>query len=418
MLQSKLFTRTKKEAPKEEVSVNAKLLIRAGFIHKEMAGVYAFLPLGLRVLEKIKQIIKEEMDALGGEQVLLTSLQDPEVWKKSGRWDDKVVDNWFKTKLVNGADAGIANTHEEPLTNLMKEYVSSWRDLPRYVYQFQTKFRNELRAKSGLMRVREFLMKDLYSFSRTEEEFKDFYEKCATSYLKIFSRVGLEDHTFRTFASGGSFSKFSDEFQAVSEAGEDIIYIDRKRKMAINKEVYNDEVLAELGLKKADLEERKAIEIGNIFPLGTKYSSVLGLTFKDKDGKDKSVIMGSYGIGLGRLMGTIVEVCHDDKGIIWPEEISPFDFHLLPIEASFEVRKATEKIYDDLEKQGMEVLYDDREKSPGEKFADADLIGISRRIVVSEKTLAKNEVEVKKRNENKVELVKINELIKTFNKHG
>ncbi len=411
MLQSKLFTRTKKDAPKEEASVNAKLLIRAGFIHKEMAGVYAFLPLGLRVLEKIKQIIKEEMDVLGGEQVLMTSLQDPGVWKKSGRWDDKVVDNWFKTKFVNGADAGIANTHEEPLTNLMKEYVSSWRDLPRYVYQFQTKFRNELRAKSGLMRVREFLMKDLYSFSKTEEEFKDFYEKCAASYLKIFSRVGLKDYTFRTFASGGSFSKFSDEFQAISEAGEDIIYIDRKKNIAINKEVYNDEVLAELGLKKADLEEKKAIEIGNIFPLGTKYSSVLGLTFKDKDGKEKPAIMGSYGIGLGRLMGTVVEVCHDEKGIIWPEEISPFDFHLLPIEESFEVRKATEKIYDGLEKQGMEVLYDDREKSPGEKFADADLIGIPRRIVVSEKTLAKNEVEIKKRNENKVELVKISELV-------
>ncbi len=407
MKQSQLFTKALREAPKDEVSVNAKFLIRAGFIHKEMAGVYAFLPLGLRVVEKIKQIIKEEMDALGGEQVLLTSLQDPEVWKKSGRWDDKVVDNWFKTKLANGADAGIANTHEEPLANLMKEYVSSWRDLPRYVYQFQTKFRNELRAKSGLMRVREFLMKDLYSFSRTEEEFKDFYEKCAAVYLKIFSKVGLKDYTFRTFASGGSFSKFSDEFQAVSEAGEDIIYIDQKKKIAINKEVYKDEVLAELGLKKIDLEEKKAIEIGNIFSLGTKYSSVLGLTFKDKNGKDSPVIMGSYGIGLGRLMGTIAEIFHDERGIIWPETVAPFQVHLL----SLGQNQKSEKLYQDLQKQGVEVLYDDREnKAAGEKFAEADLIGIPIRLVISEKTLKAGSVELKKRKEDKVEMIKISEI--------
>jgi len=412
MKQSNLFTKTLKEAPKGEASVNAKLLIRAGFIHKEMAGVYAFLPLGLRVMEKIKQIITEEMDALGGEQVSLTALQNPEVWKKSGRWDDKVVDNWFKTKFVNGADAGIANTHEEPLTNLMKEYVNSWRDLPRYVYQFQTKFRNELRVKSGLIRVREFLMKDLYSFSRTEEEFKDFYEKCAASYLKIFSRIGLKDYVFRTFASGGSFCKFSDEFQAVSEAGEDIIYIDQKKKIAINKEVYQDEVLAELGLKKADLEEKKAIEIGNIFPLGTKYSSALGLTFKDKNGKDKPVIMGCYGIGLGRLMGTIAEIFHDERGIIWPKTVAPFQVHLL----SLGQNKKSEKLYQDLQKKGIEVLYDDRkDKSAGEKFAEADLIGIPYRIVVSEKTLGKNSVEIKERDKKELKIVKLENLLKIRN---
>jgi len=412
MRQSQLFTKVSKDFQKEENSVNARLLVQAGFIHKEMAGVYSFLPLGLKVIEKIKQIIKEEMDALGGEQVLLTSLQNPEIWKKSGRWDDKVVDNWFKTKLVNGADAGIANTHEEPLTNLMKEYVSSWRDLPRYVYQFQTKFRNELRAKSGLMRVREFLMKDLYSFSRTEEEFKDFYEKCAATYLKIFSRVGIGEFTFRTFASGGSFSKFSDEFQAISEAGEDIIYIDRKNKIAINKEVYNDDVLAELGLKKADLEEKKAIEIGNIFPLGTKYSSALGLTFKDKNGKENPVIMGSYGIGLGRLMGTIAEIFHDEKGLIWPESVAPFSVHLIALNSGL---AEAEKIYKELQKMGKEVLFDDREdKSAGEKFAECDLIGIPQRIVVSDRTLKDNSVEVKKRDEKETKLIKINETEKYF----
>jgi prolyl-tRNA synthetase len=413
MLQSQLFTKVLREAPKDEQSQNAKLLVRAGFIHKEMAGVYAFLPLGLRVLEKIKQIIKEEMDELGGEQVLLTSLQDPQVWKKSGRWDDKVVDNWFKTKFVNGADAGIANTHEEPLTNLMKEYVSSWRDLPCYVYQFQTKFRNELRAKSGLMRVREFLMKDLYSFSRTEEEFKDFYEKCAAAYLKIFSRVGLKDYTFRTFASGGSFSEFSDEFQAISEAGEDIIYIDRKKNVAVNKEVYKDDVLAKLGLKKAELEERKAIEIGNIFPLGTKYSSVLGLAFKDKDGQNKPVVMGSYGIGLGRLMGTIAEIFHDEKGIIWPKEVAPFQIHLIRLGLDPAVQKAARKIYQDLQKNGQEVLFDEREgQSAGEKFAEADLLGIPLRLVISQRTLENETVEVKKRSEEKAELVPLSKLNK------
>jgi prolyl-tRNA synthetase len=413
MLQSQLFTKVLREAPKDEQSVNAQLLVRAGFVHKEMSGVYAFLPLGLRVLEKIKQIIKEEMDGLGGEQVLLTSLQSPQIWKKSGRWDDKVVDNWFKTKFVNGEEAGIANTHEEPLTNLMKGYVSSWRDLPRYVYQFQTKFRNELRAKSGLMRVREFLMKDLYSFSRTEEEFKDFYEKCAVAYLKIFSRVGLGDYTFRTFASGGSFSEFSDEFQAISEAGEDIIYIDRKKKIAINKEVYRDDVLAKLGFKKADLEERKAIEIGNIFPLGTKYSSALGLAFKDKDGVSKPVVMGSYGIGLGRLMGTIAEIFHDEKGLVWPKEVAPFKVHLIQLGESAKVQKTAQKIYQDLQKQGQEVLFDEREgKSAGEKFIEADLLGIPYRVVVSERTLEKEAVEVKKREAERSELVSYKQLNK------
>ena len=409
MKQSELFTKVLKNSPKDETSANAKLLVRAGYIHKEMAGVYSFLPLGLRVIEKIKQIIKEEMDMLGAEQVLLTSLQDPAPWKKSGRWDDKVVDNWFKTKLANEAEVGIANTHEEPLTNLMKEYVNSYRDLPRYIYQFQTKFRNELRVKSGLMRVREFLMKDLYSFSRNEKEFKNFYEKCAMSYLKIFSRVGLGDYTFRTFASGGSFSKFSDEFQAVSDAGEDIIYIDQKKKIAVNKEVCNEEILSDLGLKKEELEEKKSIEIGNIFPLGEKYSLALGLTFKDEDGKDKPVIMGCYGIGLGRLMGTIVEIFHDEKGIIWPKAVAPFLVHLIYLDGA---KEEADKIYQDLLEAGTDILYDDREKSAGEKFADADLIGIPLRIVVSKRTLEKKSVEVKVRGEEKTQLVEIKKLSK------
>lgn len=412
MRQSELFTKTTKEAPKEEASQNAKLLIRGGFIHKEMAGVYVFLPLGLRVLNKIIGIIREEMNVLGGQELFLSSLQDPGVWKKSGRWDDKVVDIWFKTKFKNEAEAGLANTHEEPLTFLMKEFISSYRDLPRYVYQFQTKFRNELRAKSGLMRVREFIMKDLYSFSRTEKEFKEFYEKCADSYLKIFNRVGIGEYTYRTFASGGSFSKFSDEFQTVSSAGEDTIYVDRKKKIAINKEIYSEDLLKELKIKRDELVEEKAIEVGNIFPLGDKYSQALGLNYKDEEGNLKPVIMGSYGIGPGRLMGTIVEIFNDEKGIIWPKSVAPFQLHLISLRGG---QVEAEKLYQDFQKENIEVLYDDREdKSAGEKFADADLIGIPLRVVVSERSLAQNSVEIKKRNESEEKLVKITDVNKYF----
>jgi prolyl-tRNA synthetase len=317
MKQSNLFTKTRKEAPKDEVSQNAQLLIRAGFIHKEMAGVYAFLPLGLKVIKKIENIIREEMNEIGGQELSMTALQYPEVWKKTDRWDDNKMDIWFKSKLATGAEIGIACTHEEPITEVLSEYVSSYKDLPKYVYQFQVKFRNELRAKSGIMRVREFLMKDLYSFSINEEEFKKFYETCADSYLKIFNRVGLGDYTFRTLAPGGSFTTgFTDEFQTLSKAGEDIIYVDKNKKLAINKEILTDENISLLGLKREDLIEEKSIEVGNIFPLGTKYSDAIGLKIKDEKGNEQSVIMGSYGIGLGRLMGTIVEVLSDEKGIV------------------------------------------------------------------------------------------------------
>jgi prolyl-tRNA synthetase len=413
MKQSKLFTKTIKEVSKEENSANAQLLMRGGFIHKEMAGVYSFLPLGLRVMDKITGIIREEMNALGGQEVFLASLQDPAVWKKSGRWDDKALDVWFKSKLVNESEVGFASTHEEPLTALMKDYINSYRDLPRYVYQFQTKFRNELRAKSGIMRVREFLMKDLYSFNRDEKEFKEFYKKCAAAYINIFNRAGIGEFTFRTFASGGSFSKFSDEFQTVSQAGEDTIYVDKKNKIAINKEVYSDEVLADLKIDKSDLTEEKAIEVGNIFPLGTKYSQALGLNFKDENGVTRPVIMGSYGIGPGRLMGTIVEIHNDAKGIIWPKSVAPFALHLILIEKDGKVKDKAEAIYRDLEEKGAEVLYDDREgKTAGEKLADCDLIGIPLRMVVSEKTLEKDCVEIKERSDSESKLIKINEIIK------
>ncbi len=413
MRQSQLFTKTRKEGPKDEVSKNAELLIRAGFIQKEMAGVYDYLPLGLKVLKKIENIIRQEMSIVGGQEILMTTLQDPEIWQKSGRWDDKIVDNWFKTKLNSGAELGVANTHEEPITNMLLHFIKSYKDLPVYVYQFQTKFRNELRAKSGLMRGREFLMKDLYSFNKTEEDFRKFYESVAEAYMRIFEKVGLGDITFRTLAAGGSFSVgLTDEFQTISNAGEDVIYIDRAKKVAINKEVYNDENISKLGLNKSALEEVKSIEVGNIFPLGTKYSEVLSLTIKDDDGKSKPVVMGSYGIGLGRLMGTVVEVLSDESGIIWPKEIAPFAVHLVRLGVNEKTVSFAEELYSDLRKRGIDVLYDDRDLRPGEKFADSDLIGIPVRFVISDKTVAENKIEVKYRTSKDSELMSADEALK------
>jgi prolyl-tRNA synthetase len=405
MRQSKLFTRTRKESPSDEVAKNAQLLIRAGFIHKEMAGVYSLLPLGLRVVNNIEKIIREEMNAVGGQEVFMTTLQDSELWKKSGRWDDEVVDIWFKTKLKQGTELGIANTHEEALANILREHVASHRDLPLYIYQIQTKFRNELRAKSGIMRAREFLMKDLYSFSADEKSFKEFYEQCAESYMKIFTRVGIGDVTYRTFASGGSFSKFSDEFQTVTNAGEDTIYIDDNTRRAVNKEVYTDEVLQDLGLQKDSMREARAIEVGNIFPLGTRYAEAVGLSYADESGAKQFPYMGSYGIGLGRLMGAIVEVLSDEKGMVWPKEVAPFAIHLLSLGDHKEVVQEAENTYQTLTERGVEVLFDDRDVRAGEKFADADLIGIPTRVVVSEKTIAEGGVEVSDRTDGGSSLV-------------
>ncbi|OGG49076.1 prolyl-tRNA synthetase [Candidatus Kaiserbacteria bacterium RIFCSPLOWO2_12_FULL_52_8] len=396
MRQSKLFTKTRREAPADEVAKNAQLLVRAGFIHKEMAGVYDYLPLGLRTLNKIIGIIREEINAIGGEEVFLTTLQDPEIWKKSGRWDDVVVDVWFKTQLKNGSDLGLANTHEEALTALMTEHIASYKDLPRQVYQFQTKFRNETRAKSGIMRTREFIMKDLYSFSKDEKQHAELYEKAAQAYEKIFARVGIGEKTYRTFASGGSFSKYSHEFQTVCDTGEDTIYIDTDKRLAINKEVYDDpEVYATTGIDKAQLTEAKAIEVGNIFTLSTKYSDALGLTYKDAEGIALPVFMGSYGIGPGRVMGTIVELLSDDKGLVWPASVSPFTYHLVSLgHNGDDISKTADELYEDMFKEGIEVLYDDRELSAGQKFADSDLIGISKRIVVGREAVASDIFEV------------------------
>ena len=401
MKQSKLFTKTSKTFPKDEVSKNAQLLIRAGFINKEMAGVYSFLPLGLRVLNKISDIVRDEMNKVGGQEVYMTVLQSPEAWQKSGRWSDEVVDNWFKTQLKNGSEVGLGFTHEEALTALLKRFVSSYKDLPFYPYQIQEKFRNETRAKSGIMRGREFFMKDLYSFSRSKKEHDEFYEKIKQSYLNVFTRVGLRDRTYITFASGGTFSKYSHEFQTVTEAGEDIIYIDKEKNIAINQEVYIDEVIKDLGLDKEKMIKAKAVEVGNIFSLGYKFSEALNLTYKDEAGKEELVYMGSYGIGPSRLMGAVAEILSDEKGMVWPESIAPFRVHLISLNKDEE----TEKIYDEFVGAGIEVLFDDRDVRAGEKFADSDLIGIPYRVVVSEKSLSQGGLEIKKRNQAESEII-------------
>ncbi len=394
--QSQLFTKTRKEAPKDEVAKNAELLIRAGYIHKEMAGVYAYLPLGLRVLQKITDVVREEMNALGAQELLMTALQNKEVWEATDRWDDEKVDNWFKTTVNGGGETGLAITHEEPLTKIMSEYVSSYKDLPFSVYQFQTKFRNEARAKSGIMRGREFLMKDLYSFSKTEEEHNLFYEKTKVAYMNVYRRLGLGDTTYLTFASGGIFSKYSHEFQTLSDAGEDTIYVSKEKNIAVNKEVLEDTVLKDLGLNKDELVEEKAIEVGNIFTLGTRFSDPLSLSFQDEEGKTHMVYMGSYGIGVSRLIGTIVEVLGDSAGIVWPEEVAPYLAHVVSIGESEEVLNRAEMIAKDLSSR-VDVLFDDRNLRPGEKFADSDLLGIPYRIIVSERGIAEDTVEIKRR---------------------
>lgn len=405
MKHTELFTKTRKENPSDEVSRNAQLLIRGGFVHKEMAGVYSFLPLGLRVLNKITGIIREEMNAIGGQEVFMTALQNPELWQTTHRWNDDVVDNWFKTSLRNGTELGLGFTHEEAMTSMMKQHIASYRDLPVYIYQIQTKFRNEERAKSGIMRGREFLMKDLYSFSATQENLDAFYEQCSEAYTNIFSRIGIGNITFKTFASGGVFSKYSHEFQTISEAGEDIVYLSRAKNIAVNEEVYADEVLDDLGLKKNELEKVKSIEVGNIFKLGTRFSESLGLTYKGEGGLMKPVIMGSYGIGPTRLMGTIVEVLSDEKGIVWPESVAPFRVHIL----SLGMDKEANEWYEKLQGAGIETLFDNRELSAGEKFGESDLLGIPYRFVVSKRSLDKGGVEVKKRTESEPKIVSFEE---------
>lgn len=396
MRQSKFFIKTRKEAPADEVAKNAKLLIRAGFVDKLQAGVYTYLPLGLRVLKKIEQIIREEMNSEEGQEVLMPSLHPKELWQTTGRWDS--MDDLYKVTDASGRENALGATHEEVVVPLVKQFISSYRDLPFAVYQFQNKFRMELRAKSGILRGREFIMKDMYSFHRTEEDMKVYYERMKKSYARVFERIGIGARTYLTYASGGSFSKYSHEFQTLTEAGEDVIYICDTCRVAINKEIIEDQKNACPICGNEKLRTETSVEVGNIFELKTKYSAPFNLTYKDESGGDQTVVMGCYGIGLGRVLGTVVEVYGDDKGLVWPRAIAPFIVHLVEISSTNSaVRIETEKLYNELVARGVEVLWDDRDLRAGEKFAESDLLGIPFRVVVSEKTLAGETVEVKER---------------------
>lgn len=407
---SHLFTKTLKQAPADEVAKNAQLLIRAGYIHKEMAGVYAFLPLGLRVLEKIKQIVREEMNAVGGQEVMMTTLQPRELFERTDRWDDKKVDNWFKTKLVNGSDLGMGLTHEEPIVDMLSSYVNSYKDLPISVYQIQTKFRNELRAQAGLLRGREFIMKDMYSFARSQDEHEELYERIAAAYEKVYDRLGIGDITYRTYADGGIFTqRFSDEFQMISDIGEDTIFIDEDRKIAVNKEVIDDPRLNWLDIDKSRLSERSAIEVGNIFPLESKYTDALGVFYTDADGKQQPIIAGCYGIGVSRLVGALAEHFADDKGLVWPENTAPYKVYLVSIGEKGAAE--ADRLYEELIEKGVEVLYDDRDERPGAKFADSELLGIPHRITVSDRLLEKRQYEYTRRSDGETAILTREEVI-------
>lgn len=404
---SKTFVKTLREAPKDETAINGALLTRAGYIHKEIAGVYDYLPLGIRVIENIKNIIREELNEIGCEEVLMTTLQNPEPWEKTGRFSDQEVDIWFKTELASGGELGLAPTHEEPITGLMKTYISSYKDLPVYAYQFQTKFRNELRAKSGILRGREFLMKDLYSFHTSEADLDAFYAKVEEAYRQIFNRLGIGDCTFETFASGGIFSKYSHEFQTVLPIGEDTIYYNKDKSVVLNKEVFNDEVLEDLGAKEEKFESTAAAEVGNIFKLKFKYSEPLGLKYIDESNNQQIVYMGCYGIGVSRIMGVIAEKFADEKGLVWPEAVAPFKYYLVGIG-----KTGTEKAEELYESHKGDILYDDRDKRPGEKFADAELMGIPYRVVISDKTLENNQAEITVRATGETKMVGLDELLR------
>ncbi|PIU98515.1 hypothetical protein COS61_01065 [Candidatus Wolfebacteria bacterium CG03_land_8_20_14_0_80_40_12] len=410
MLQSRLFTKTKRETSKDEEAINAQLLIRAGFIDKLMAGVYSFLPLGLKTLKKIEEIIRKEMIKIGGQEILMPALQPKSNWKITNRWE--TYDSLFKfTSFYSKNEYALGPTHEEIISPLAKKFVFSHKDLPLYIFQIQNKFRDEKRTKSGLLRSREFLMKDLYSFHRDEQDLDYYYEKVKAAYFRIFNQVGIGRLTYLTFASGGSFSKYSHEFQTITSAGEDKIYLCGKCKVAVNQEIIDEQkVCPQCGGEKLKIE--KAIETANIFKLKTRFSEPFNLKYKDEKGKESDVMMGCYGLGPSRLMGAIVEIHHDEKGIIWPESIAPFKVHLLNLTNLSGKRQTTsDKIYNSLQKNNIEVLYDDRQDvSAGEKFADADLIGIPYRAVISEKTGGK--IELKKRNEKKTRLIGEKELLK------
>ncbi|MBI5654100.1 hypothetical protein HZC53_00370 [Candidatus Uhrbacteria bacterium] len=410
---SKLFAKTSKTAPHDADTANAKYLIQGSFVHQEMAGVYSWLPLGLRVLNKVVNIIREEMNAIDGQEILMSALQPKENWETTGRWDN--VDILFKLHSQTDKDYALGCSHEELVTPLVGSFIKSYKDLPVAVYQIQTKFRDELRAKSGVLRGREFGMKDLYSFHATQEDLEQYYQKVLQAYIRVFQRCGLDVKVAE--ASGGIFTKnVSHEFQVVTPAGEDLILACPNCTYAQNSEVAT--------LKDGDkcpncggiLSTVKGVEVGNIFDLGTKYSDAFKVAFTDENGERKIALMGCYGIGTTRLVGTVVEAMHDERGIMWPKSVAPFQVHIVNLnskdaDVQAQILETSASLYEDLKKEGIEVIWDDRDASPGEKLADADLLGMPLRVLVSEKTLKEDSVEWKQRTEKEARLVKLQDVM-------
>ena len=409
---SKNFTRTIKQAPADEVVRNAQLLIRAGYVHKTMAGVYSYLPLGLKVVENIKQIVREEMNKIDSQELVMSTLQRKETWQETGRWSDELVDVWFKSHLQDGTEVGFGWTHEEPIVDLLRNYLKSYKDLPISVYQFQNKLRNELRAKSGIMRGREFVMKDMYSVHASKEDLDKYYNAAIEAYKRCYDRFGIGDETYVTFASGGAFTKFSHEFQTICDAGEDYIYLHRGKNIAVNEEVLDDAV-KELDIDRSELERVKTAEVGNIFNFGTQKSEEMRLVFTDAEGVEQYAYMGSYGIGITRVMGVIVEKFADDKGLVWPENIAPAKVYLVQIGS--QSRTTADELYQKLQSAGIETIYDDRDERPGVKFADAELLGIPYRVTVSDRLLDDGKWEVSTRQTGEQRLLTADELLATLN---
>lgn len=408
MKRTNLFTKTSKTAPADEVAKNAQLLIRAGYVYKVMAGVYAYTPLGLRVLENIKQIVREEMNTIQGQELIMSSLQKKETWEVTGRWDDEAVDVWFKSRLKDDTEVGFGWSHEEAIIEMMRQSIQSYKDLPQSVYQFQTKMRNELRAKSGIMRGREFVMKDMYSMHATQEDMDQYYEQVIAAYQRVFERFGLGDSTFVTFASGGAFTKFSHEFQTICDAGEDVLYTNDDHSVGVNEEVLDD-ATKELGVNKDDLKPVTTAEVGNIFKFGTEKSEKTNFYYTGEDGQRHLVYLASYGIGVTRVMGVMVEKLADDKGLVWPENIAPFKVYLVSI--GEQGVNMADDLYMKLQKADIEVLYDDRDARPGEKFADAELMGIPYRVTASDRLVGDNKFEFTVRATGETTLLTTDELI-------
>jgi len=401
---SEFFIKTQKDFPRDEQSVSAQFLIRGGYIDKVAAGVYTLLPLGVRTVSKIMANVSAAMQEVGGQEIYMSGLVPKSNWEQTGRWDS--FDILFRLKGADEREYALGATHEEIVTPLAKKFIKSYKDLPIYFYQIQNKFRNEVRAKSGVLRTREFLMKDLYSFHKDKQDLDEYYEKVKQKYLELFTQMGIGEKTYFTFASGGDFTKYSHEFQTEAEAGEDEVYVCKSCKTGLNREILGEGYKCpECGNEEYDL--KKTIEVGNIFKLGTKFSKPFDLTYKDEKDQDRPVEMGCYGIGIQRLMGTIAEVNHDDKGLIWPQRIAPFEIYLISLGDN---QEKSEKIYQELSKM-FDVLWDDRDDvSAGEKFADADLLGMPWRVIVSDKTGDK--IELKARGAGEAALVSLDEATK------